>query len=92
MVDFSSIDFYNSNISETISQLKEKSVSIPEWDKLKVDYEPTLHAILSDTTTLKDKIRSDGQVDKSARIIVGMEKLHVKRMAEFTYSIPVRRV
>ncbi|SFG56475.1 phage portal protein [Prevotella sp. KH2C16] len=92
MVDFSSIDFDNRNISETISLLKDKSVSVPSWDKLKKDYEPTLHAILSDTTTLKDKIRSDGQVDKSARIIVGLEKLHVKRMAEFTFSIPVKRV
>ncbi len=92
MVDFNSIDFDSRNISETISQLKKKSVSVPSWDKLKIDYEPTLHAILSDTTTLKDKIRSDGQVDKSARIIVGLEKLHVKRMAEFTYSIPVKRV
>ena len=92
MVDFSSIDFDSKNISETISLLKEKSVSVPSWEKLKTDYEPTLHAILSDTTTLKDKIRSDGQVDKSARIIVGLEKLHVKRMAEFTFSIPVKRV
>lgn len=92
MVDFSSIDFDNRDISETISLLKEKSVSVPSWEELKKDYDPTLHAILSDATTLKDKIRSDGQVDKSARIIVGLEKLHVKRMAEFTYSIPVKRV
>lgn len=92
MVDFNSIDFDSRNISETISQLKEKSVSVPSWDNLKKDYEPTLHAILSDITTLKDKVRSDGQVDKSARIIVGLEKLHVKRMAEFTFSIPVKRV
>lgn len=92
MVDFSSIDFDDRNIAKTISLLKEKSVSVPSWDKLRVDYEPTLHTILSDTTTLKDKVRSDGKVDKSARIIVGLEKLHVKRMAEFTFSIPVKRV
>lgn len=92
MVDFSSIDFDSSNISATITLLRDKSISVPSWDKLKMDYEPTLHSILSDTATLKDKVRSDGQVDKSARIIVGMEKLHVKRMAEFTYAIPVKRV
>ena len=92
MVDFDSIDFDSKNISETITSLKEKSVSVPKWEKLLVDYEPTKHEILSDTTTLKDKIRSDGQTDKSARIIVGLEKLHVRRMAEFTYSIPVKRV
>lgn len=92
MVDFSAIDFNSSDISDVISSLKEKSVSVLSWNKLKTDYEPTLHSILSDTTTLKDKIRSDGQVDKSARIIVGLEKLHVKRMSEFTFAIPVKRV
>ena len=92
MIDFSTIDFNSNDISKTISLLKEKSVSVPSWNDLKTDYEPTLHSILSDTSTLKDKIRSDGQVDKSARIIVGMEKLHVKRMSEFTFAIPVKRV
>lgn len=92
MVDFSSIDFDSTNISETISKLKEKSVNVPKWEKLYKDYEPLEHAILSDTTSLKDKIRSDGQVDKSSRIVIGLEKLHVKRMAEFTFSIPVKRV
>ena len=92
MIDFYSIDFNSKNVSATIDLLKTKSVSVPSWDKLIKDYEPTKHGILSDTITLKDKIRSDGQVDKSARIIVGLEKLHVRRMAEFTYSIPVKRV
>lgn len=92
MVDFSSIDFDSANISETISMLKEKSVSVPTWDSLLIDYEPTKHKILSDSTTLKDKVRTDGQVDKSARIIVGLEKLHVKRLSEFTFAIPVKRV
>lgn len=92
MVDFSSIDFDSTNISETISMLKDKSVNVPKWEKLFTDYEPMKHAILSDTTSLKDKVRSDGQVDKSARIVIGLEKLHVKRMAEFTFSIPVKRV
>lgn len=92
MSNFELIDFDNDNISSIIIKLKDKSVSVPSWDKLKKDYEPTLHSILSDTTVLKDKIRSDGQVDRSARIIVGLEKLHVRRMAEFTYSIPVKRV
>ena len=92
MIDLSSIDFDSGNISETIDMLKNKSVSVPSWDKLIKDYEPTMHEILSDTTTLKDKIRADGQLDKSSRIIIGMEKLHVRRLSEFTFSIPVKRV
>ena len=92
MIDLSSIDFDSGNISETIDMLKNKSVSVPSWDKLVKDYEPTMHEILTDTTTLKDKIRADGQLDKSSRIIIGMEKLHVRRLSEFTFSIPVKRV
>lgn len=92
MIDLSSIDFDSRNISETIDMLKNKSVSVPSWDKLIKDYEPTMHEIVSDTTTLKDKIRADGQLDKSSRIIIGMEKLHVRRLSEFTFSIPVKRV
>lgn len=92
MIDLSSIDFDSGNISETIDMLKNKSVSVPSWDNLVKDYEPTMHGILSDTITLKDKIRADGQLDKSSRIIIGMEKLHVRRLSEFTFSIPVKRV
>lgn len=92
MVDFNSIDFDSSDISETISMLKDKSVSIPAWEKLLIDYDPMKHEILSDTISLKDKTRADGQVDKSARITIGLEKLHVRRMSEFTFSIPVKRV
>lgn len=92
MIDLSSIDFDSGNISETIDMLKNKSVSVPSWDNLLIDYEPTKHNILTDTTVLKDKIRSDGHIDKSARITVGLEKLHVKRKSEFTFAIPVKRV
>lgn len=92
MIDFTSIDFDSPHVSETINQLKTKSVSVPAWEKLNVDYDPQKHAILTDTDVLKDKVRSDGQLDKSARIIVGLEELHVKRLSEFTFSIPVKRV
>ena len=61
MIDLSSIDFDSGNISETIDKLKNKSVSVPSWDKLIKNYEPTMHEILSDTTPVKDKIRGAGQ-------------------------------
>ena len=61
MVDFDSIDFDSKNISETITSLKEKSVSVPKWEKLLVDYEPTKHEILSDTTTLKTRLEVMGR-------------------------------
>ena len=86
------IDFKNKDKSVIVEALKKKSVSITGWDKLQKDYEPTMHQIVNDTTNLKDKERSDGTIEKSARIYVGLEKLLCKRVAEFTFSIPVKRV
>ena len=72
--------------------MKEKSVCVPLWDELIKDYEPTLHAIVSDTITRKDKTKSDGTTEKASRIYIGLEKLLTKRMTEFMFSIPVKRV
>ena len=79
-------------IDDIINDLKEKSVCVPSWDELIKDYEPTLHSIVTDTVTRKDKIKSDGTIEKASRIYIGLEKLLTKRMAEFMFSIPVKRV
>ena len=79
-------------IDDIINDLKEKSVCVPLWDELIKDYEPTLHAIVSDTITRKDKTKSDGTTEKASRIYIGLEKLLTKRMTEFMFSIPVKRV
>lgn len=79
-------------IDDIINDLKEKSVCVPSWDELIKDYEPTLHAIVSDTITRKDKTKSDGTTEKASRIYIGLEKLLTKRMTEFMFSIPVKRV
>lgn len=86
------IDFQNRSVGDIIADLRSKSVVVPDWCKLELDYEPTKHKIVTDTTTLKDKVRSDGTTEPSARIPVGLEKLLCKRMAEFTFAIPVKRV
>lgn len=77
---------------DIINDLKEKSVTVPSWDELFKDYEPTEHEIVSDTVTRKDKIRSNGDIEKASRIYIGLEKLLTKRMTEFTFAIPVKRV
>ena len=93
MPDIQSIlDFKSRSLSDIIQDLRDKSVSVPDWCKLVNDYEPTKHEICSDTTTLKDKIRSDGTTEPSSRIYVGLEKLLCRRMSEFTFTIPVKRV
>lgn len=79
------------SFDDIISDLKNKSVEVPEWSTLKKEYEPTMHEIVKDNTVMKDKIKSDGTVEKSSRIYIGLEKLLVKRITEFMFAIPVRR-
>ena len=79
-------------ISDVINDLKNKSVDVPEWSKLLRDYEPTKHKITDDKETRKDKVRSDGTLEKASRIYIGLEKLLTKRTTEFAFAIPVRRV
>lgn len=79
-------------ISDVIDDLKNKSVEVPEWSKLLKDYEPTKHKIVDDKETRKDKVKSDGILEKASRIYIGLENLLTKRTTEFAFAIPVRRV
>lgn len=85
------IDFSGSPQS-IITSLMQKNVSVPSWDYLRKMYNPKEHPILKDTVNLRDKIRSDGSVEKSSRRSIGMERLLVRRMSEFMFAIPVKRV
>lgn len=75
-----------------ITELKKKSVTIPEWGVLLNDYEPTRHKIVHDMVGRRDRQRSDGVLEKASRIYIGMEKLLSHRYNEYTFSIPVKRV
>lgn len=79
-------------VDNIINDLKEKSVTVPSWDKLIKDYEPKEHEIVTDTVTRKNKVKTDGSVEKASRIYLGLEKLLTRRMTEFTFAIPVKRV
>lgn len=80
------------SVDDIINDLKNKSIEVPEWSELLKDYEPTRHNIVSDTTNRKDRIKSDGTLEKASRIYIGLEKLLTKRTTEFSFAIPVRRV
>lgn len=79
-------------VDNIINDLKEKSVCVPSWNVLLRAYEPKLHEIATDTVTRKDKIRKDGSKEEASRIYIGLEKLLVKRMTEFMFAIPVKRI
>lgn len=80
------------DISNIINELKKQTFFVPEWSVLLKDYEPKFHAITKDKKGRKDKVHKDGSVDKAARIPIGMEKLLTKRITEFTFAIPVKRI
>ena len=82
----------NRPTSDIISELKKKPYSPTVWSELIKEYEPTEHDIMKDKLGRRDKVRTDGSVDKAARICIGLEKLLVKRMVEFMFAIPVKRV
>lgn len=78
--------------SDIIAELKKKSITLESWQNLRKEYEPLEHDIVNDKIGRKDKVRSDGSIDKAARITLGLERLLVKRMVEFMFAIPVKRV
>lgn len=82
----------NTNVTEAIAYLREKSIDLLTWDHLIKLYEPKLHAIVKDTVNRKDKIRNDGTKEEASRIYIGLEKLLTKRMTEFMFAIPVKRI
>ena len=84
--------FNGKTTDEIIRMLTTKTIDIPLWSKILKDYEPDYHRINFDTVGRKDKIRSNGEIDKAARISIGMEKLLTKRMTEFMFTIPVKRI
>lgn len=75
-----------------IDALKEKSIHIPSWEALVKDYDPQKHKIIEDTESRQRKVRSDGSVEEPARIAIGLEDMLCKRVNEFTFAIPVKRV
>ena len=85
-------NFFNQPVDRIIDELTRKETTVPSWDELKKKYEPKLHGIVSDQVGRKDKLRSDGTFDKAARIYLGLEKLLTKRMNEFMFALPVKRV
>ena len=90
MIDIDEI-LSQENITDKIASLKERSTKPHDWAKLRCDYEPGRHKIVTDQQGRKDKIHTDGTKDVAARITIGLERLLTKRMNEFTFAIPVRR-
>lgn len=88
--------FQQESVSEIINDLKTKSVKLPEWADLEKDYEPINHKIM-DKSIHPDKMIHDdnGNVIKTepiTRIAIGLQKLAVKRMSEFMFTLPANTI
>lgn len=76
---------------EIIKDLKQKSVTVPQWSDLEKEYEPSKHAVVADPT-LRPKDRSkSGFTEKVAKLTYAAEKIVTRRMNQLAFTIPVMR-
>lgn len=89
--------FSQDDNSKIIQDLKNKQIIVPEWRDLIKAYEPKFHDIMTNKSRYPDKeIRDDdGNTVKRepiTRVCIGLQKLSVKRISEFMFTIPVNPV
>lgn len=75
---------------KVIEALKQKSIEIPEWEKLRKEYDPKEHPVMTDPN-YQDKVTDEG-VEKVTRITQDLQRLAVKRTTELVFGIPVKRI
>lgn len=91
MKDINALITGGGNASYIIAELKKKDVRPISWGKLEYEYEPSKHKIVHDMVGRVDKKKEDGTYDVACRMPIGLEKLLVKRITEFLFSIPPKR-
>lgn len=69
-----------------IADLKRKKISVPAWEDLRREYEPSLHEIM-DATKYPDRVGPDGRLRKVTRTPYNYQKLAVKRMTQLCFGI-----
>ncbi|MDD3404963.1 MAG: phage portal protein [Paludibacteraceae bacterium] len=75
-----------------IANLKNsKNVVVPPIEKIRKDYNPLNHDVNNEVLR-PNKKRKDKPDEKVARISLGLQQLVVRRMTEFMFAIPVKRV
>lgn len=75
---------------KVIEELKVKSIEVPEWDKLKKEYDPKEHPVMTDSS-YQDKV-TNGGTEKVTRITQDLQRLAVKRTTELVFGLPVKRI
>ena len=81
------------NITEIITDLKAKSVTVPAWggkNGLAAQYYPEKHPVMD--KSLYPDIVTDGRLEPVTRITYDLQRLAVKRMVELCNGIPPKRI
>lgn len=73
-----------------IEALKQKSIEVPEWEKLRKEYDPKEHPVMTDPN-YQDKATDEG-VEKVTRITLDLQRLAVKRTTELVFGVPIKRI
>lgn len=76
--------------SEIITDLKQKTITIPAWSDLQREYEPSKHPVMTDPF-YRDKVKGE-TTEKVTRVTLGWTKLAVKRITELMFGIDAKRV
>ena len=80
--------------SEIISDLKDKSVSVPSWTGrygLVQEYDPKRHPVMN-RAKYPYVVNDDGTIYYVTRLTFAYQQLAVKRMTELCCGIPVKRI
>lgn len=85
------LDKISNGDKDIIQFLKQKAFYPPSWEKLRKEYDPNMHPVLTDPD-YRDEDNGDGTFDHKTRITYALQMLAVKRMTELTFGIPVNRV
>lgn len=73
-----------------IADLSNKTIALPSWEKLRKEYEPSLHPVM-DKARYPD-IVDGGKTRAVARIAFNTQKLIVKRLVGLCFGIPAKVV
>ncbi len=81
-----------SDPSKAVEVLQTKTIILPDWNtKLEREYNSKKHPVM-DKAHYPDIPHSDGTIERVTRVTSDLMQLAVKRMAEMTFGIPVKRV
>lgn len=86
------LDKISNGDEDVFSLLRQKTYTPPSWEKLKKEFYPFLHPVITDPDYKDEYDEETNTWDRKTRITYALQMLATKRMTELTFGIPVQRV